>query len=122
MPPEGVDGAEALTARSDLYSLGCAAFFLLTGELPFRASTLMQMLAKHLNEPPKPPSVLRGESIPEALDSLVVRCLAKDPLQRPANGAALLAEVEPIAAAHPWTQEEAIRWWAAVAAPAKAPA
>jgi serine/threonine-protein kinase len=78
----------------------------------------MQMLYKHLNEPPRRPSAVHGVPIPEPLDALVLRCLAKDPTQRPANGAALLTEIEPIAAAHPWAQGDAQRWWAAVASPA----
>jgi serine/threonine-protein kinase len=118
MPPEGVDGAEAMSARSDIYSLGCTAFWMLTGELPFRAGNLMQMLYKHVNEPPRRPSAVHGSTMPEALDALVLRCLAKDPAQRPASGAALLAEIEPIATAHPWSQPDAQRWWAAAVAPA----
>ncbi len=118
MPPEGVEGAGHLSAASDIYSLGCTAFWMLTGELPFRAGSLMQMLYKHVNEAPRKPSAVHGTAIPSALDDLVLRCLSKSPAARPADGKALLAAIEPIAAAHPWGQAEAISWWAAIARPA----
>ncbi|HEX9165240.1 MAG TPA: serine/threonine-protein kinase [Gemmatimonadales bacterium] len=118
MPPEGVEGAGHLSAASDIYSLGCTAFWMLTGELPFRAGNLMQMLYKHVNEAPRKPSAVHGTPIPEALDELVLRCLSKSPAARPADGKALLGEIEPIAAATPWTQADALRWWASVARPA----
>jgi serine/threonine-protein kinase len=118
MPPEGVEGAGHLSAASDIYSLGCTAFWMLTGELPFRAGSLMQMLYKHVNEAPRMPSAVHGTAIPPALDELVLRCLSKSPAARPADGKALLAEMEPIAAAHPWGQADAHRWWAALARPA----
>lgn len=111
MPPEGVDGAEELSAASDIYALGCSAFWMLTGELPFRASSLMQMLYKHANEAPRKPSAVHGLDLPPALDELVLRCLSKSPAARPANGRDLLEALEPIAAAHPWTQAEAHAWW-----------
>jgi len=118
MPPEGVEGAGHLSAASDIYSLGCTAFWMLTGELPFRAGSLMQMLYKHVNEAPRKPSAVHGTAIPAELDELVLRCLSKSPATRPADGKALLAEMEPIAAAHPWGQADAHRWWAALAGPA----
>jgi serine/threonine-protein kinase len=118
MPPEGVEGAGHLSAASDIYSLGCTAFWMLTGELPFRAGSLMQMLYKHVNEAPRKPSAVHGTAIPADLDELVLRCLSKSPAARPADGKALLAAIEPIAAAHPWGQAEALSWWAAVAKPA----
>lgn len=118
MPPEGVEGAGHLSAASDIYSLGCAAFFMLTGELPFRAGNLMQMLYKHVNEAPRKPSAVHGTPIPADLDELVLSCLSKSPAARPADGKALLAVIEPIARAHPWTQEDAHRWWASLVQPA----
>lgn len=113
MPPEGVEGGRVLTATSDVYSLGCVAFFLLTGELLFHRGSLMQMAAAHVSDPPRSPSAVHGEAIPPALDALVLRCLAKRPGDRPADAAVLLAEMEPLALAHPWSVAEAERWWAA---------
>jgi len=85
---EGADG------RADLYSLGCVAFYLLTGRLVFEAGSALQMIARHLYDAPEPPSRYAPE-VPPALDRLVLACLAKRPMERPASaaevGRALLA-------------------------------
>jgi outer membrane protein TolC/ABC-type uncharacterized transport system substrate-binding protein len=73
---EGVDG------RADLYSLGCVAFYLLTGRLVFEAGSALQMIACHLYETPEPPSRYAPD-VPPALDRLVLACLAKRPAERP---------------------------------------
>ena len=112
MAPEGVDGGGALTARSDVYSLGCVAFFLVTGELVFHASSVMQMALKHMEEPPRAPStVLPGNNIMPELDALILRCLSKKPEDRPADAIAFLAQLLPIAQAHPWNPDLAREWW-----------
>src|SRR5262245_2014048 len=92
MAPEGIDGGAALTPASDIYSLGCVAFFILTGDMVFRASSVLQMAIKHSEEQPKAPSsVLGSNGITPELDALVLRCLSKNPADRPADALALLA-------------------------------
>jgi len=102
MPPEGVEGGRVLTARSDVYSLGCVAFFLLTGELLFHRGSLLQMASAHVHDVPRAPSEVHGEAIPAELDELVLRCVAKRPEDRPADASALLAELEPLTRQYPW--------------------
>ena len=112
MAPEGIDGGAALTPASDVYSLGCVAFFILTGDMVFRATSVLQMAIKHSEEQPRTPSsVLPGNGITPELDDLVLRCLSKNPATRPPDALALLALLTPIAQASPWAPEDASEWW-----------
>jgi serine/threonine-protein kinase len=86
--PEQADGQETVDARSDIYSLGALAYFLLTGQPPFAGRTGVKMLAAHLYETPEPPSRRRLE-IPADLEAVVLRCLAKEPAARFADVASL---------------------------------
>jgi serine/threonine-protein kinase len=74
MSPEQAGGTGNLDARSDIYSLGAVAYFLLTGERPFKGSSAVQILAAHLYEPIKPLRSLRAE-IPTDLGAVVLRCM-----------------------------------------------
>ncbi|MFF9403860.1 protein kinase [Streptomyces sp. NPDC014744] len=85
MPPERFDDVPA-DARSDLYSLGCVLYELLTGSTPFQATGPVAMMAAHLNTIPKPPGRVRPD-VPAALDNLVMALLAKAPNDRPASAA-----------------------------------
>jgi serine/threonine-protein kinase len=112
MAPElAQDGA--VDGRADLYSLGCVAYYLLTGRIVFEAETALQMLLKHLQEPPVPPShVARPGTVPPELERLVLACLSKQPSSRPAGAAELSRALEEIRI-EPWTQEQAEYWWTA---------
>ncbi|MBI4499850.1 MAG: protein kinase [Gemmatimonadetes bacterium] len=81
MSPEQAAG-DAVTDRSDVYSLGVVAFELATGRPPFIESSAMGLIAAHMKEAPPDLHSLRGDLDPQLAD-LVNRCLAKDPLQRP---------------------------------------
>jgi serine/threonine-protein kinase len=80
LSPEQARGAP-VTAASDLYSVGIVLYEMLTGKVPFTGDSPIEIAMKHLNEPPKPPSRIRPE-IPEELDQVVLRALAKEPEQR----------------------------------------
>ena len=90
MAPEMALG-ERVDGRADIYALGCVAYFLLTGMLVFEAETTFQMIAKHLQSAPIPPSQRIGKPVPPELERLILKCLAKDPMDRP-QSAALLAQ------------------------------
>jgi len=109
MAPEMATG-EGVDNRADIYALGCVAYHLLTGQLVFQASTTFQMIAKHLQEPPVPPSQRTELAVPPVLDRVTLACLAKKPEDRPGSAAELdrlLAEIK----VEPWTEEQAERWW-----------
>ena len=80
LSPEQARGAP-VTASSDLYSVGIVLYEMLTGKVPFTGDSAIEIAMKHLNEAPKPPSKIRPE-IPDELDAVVLRALAKNPEDR----------------------------------------
>ena len=92
LSPEQALG-EPATPRSDLYSLGIVLYELLTGVVPYRADNPVAVCMKHVTEPLTPPRRL-DPTIPEAVDALVVKLLAKDPADRPASATELLDDIE----------------------------
>ncbi len=87
--PEQFTG-EALTSATDTYSLGCVLYECLTGEVPFPRDREAAVLHAHLNEPPPRPTATRPE-LPEAVDAVVARALAKKPADRFENAGELAA-------------------------------
>jgi serine/threonine-protein kinase len=81
--PEQVRGEE-LDHRADIYSVGVLVYELLTGRLPFRSPTPMDMLLAHATElPPSFADAGLGDSVSPVVEDVVMRCLAKDPNDRP---------------------------------------
>jgi class 3 adenylate cyclase/Tol biopolymer transport system component/tRNA A-37 threonylcarbamoyl transferase component Bud32 len=78
--PEQVEG-RPVDARTDVYSLGCLAYEILSGAQPFRRESEMAVLMAHVQDPPPSLLTLRPE-LPEALDAAVSRAMAKDPAAR----------------------------------------
>ncbi|WP_438010403.1 protein kinase [Sorangium sp. So ce321] len=87
MAPEQVRGELDIDARADVYALGCLLFECLTGKAPFWAEHAFAVLVKVLFEDAPRPSALRVE-VPEAIDLLTERLMAKDRAVRPADAAA----------------------------------
>jgi serine/threonine protein kinase len=86
MAPEMAND-RTVDGRADLYSLGCVAYYLLTGRLVFAGAAPLQTILKHLQQEPEPPSHVTDRPIPPALDELVLACLAKHPEDRPPSAA-----------------------------------
>ncbi|MCA9682205.1 MAG: serine/threonine protein kinase, partial [Myxococcales bacterium] len=87
MAPEQANGAVAIDARADVFSLGCLLYECIVGRPAFAGPNPMAILAKILFD--DPPSLAAEVAVAPALDALLQRLLAKDPLQRPPNGQAL---------------------------------
>jgi serine/threonine protein kinase len=81
MSPEACSGTR-VDARSDIYSLGAVLYFLLTGAPPFTADTGTAVMLAHVNEIPDRPSSRGIQHIPHDLESVVMRCLDKEPVMR----------------------------------------
>jgi len=109
MPPERILGA-VVDERSDLYSLGCVAYWMLTGKTVFRGETTA-MIIDHTQKAPQPPSKAAGIAIPERLEQIVLACLEKAPEKRPQSAVDLWAQLGEVPLENPWTLERAESWW-----------
>jgi serine/threonine-protein kinase len=81
MSPEQIDGSQYLDGRTDIYSLGCVLFEMLTGEPPFKGSTLTAVIANRLAVATPSPRTFR-ELVPEAVDAAVRKAMATVPADR----------------------------------------
>jgi len=114
MAPEMTLG-DRVDGRADLYALGCVAYYLLTGQQVFDGDTAMQVIAKHLQAAPAPPSERVPFTVPPRLEQLVLACLAKKPEDRP-QSAAEVARRLALIDVEPWTNTHAEAWWVATRA------
>ncbi|HEY1815722.1 MAG TPA: serine/threonine-protein kinase [Kofleriaceae bacterium] len=80
MSPEQCRGTGAIDPRSDVYSLGCVMFAMLTGRPPFEAEGAGELIVAHLQQ--QPPRVASIVGVPSAIDDIIQRCMAKEPGQR----------------------------------------
>jgi eukaryotic-like serine/threonine-protein kinase len=95
LSPEQARGAP-VDQTSDLYSVGIVLYELLTGTVPFNGETPVEIAMKHLSQTPEPPSAHRAD-IPEDLDYVVLRALAKDPSERYASAEEMSADLDRVA-------------------------
>ncbi|MFJ3932975.1 protein kinase [Streptomyces sp. NPDC090029] len=94
MAPEQALGG-AVGPYTDLYALGVLLHELLSGDVPFSGSTALGVLHRHLHEAPVPVRRLRPD-VPEPLEALVLRLLAKDPQHRPSGAQEVYAALAPL--------------------------
>jgi serine/threonine-protein kinase len=111
LSPEQAQSKRSLDGRSDLYSLGGLAYFLLTGHPPFTADSPLGMLMAHINEHPRPLCDL-APGVPEDLEAVILRCLAKDPAERFPDADSLEQALGQCRCAGQWTEAQAKAWQA----------
>src|SRR5690606_6357534 len=99
LSPEQARG-ETVDARSDLYSTGCLLFELLTGRPPFIGDSPVSVAYQHVREQPPRPSQYASD-VPQALDQIVLRALAKDRTERYSNAGEFLADLRAFTAGDP---------------------
>ena len=93
MAPEQATDSRGVTASADVYSLGAILYHLLTGRPPFAGETPMEVLHRAEKESPKPPR-LTNQQVPRDLETICLKCLAKEPATRYAWSAALAEDLE----------------------------
>jgi serine/threonine-protein kinase len=96
LSPEQLQGGN-IDTRADIYSTGVVLYEMFTGVLPFDAPTAVEIMIKHLREPPPPPH-LHWPEIPPRLDAAILRCLAKDPDARYRSVEELARDLEGLSA------------------------
>jgi len=111
MPPEMIRSGFELDGRADLYSLGCVAYWLLTGRLVFDATSPVDVMIRHVNHEPEPPSTRTELDVDRDLERIVLQCLRKDRDDRPASALELMARLESLPIAKGWTPERSREWW-----------
>lgn len=110
MSPEQALG-DAVDGRSDLYSLGCVAYWMLTGHQVFEGRSPLETMMQHVHQAPVPPSRRTELLIPQDLEAVIMACLAKAPEHRPQTADALTSQLQAIHIEPAWTAERATRWW-----------
>jgi len=113
MSPEQILGTHEVGPSTDLYAVGCLAYWLLTGAFVFGSATTMEMLTKHARETPLPPSRRSELPVPASFDEIVLACLAKDPAARPASADDLARRLAAVELPAVWSAEHARKWWTA---------
>lgn len=111
LSPEAINQPDLVDARADVYAVGAVGYFLLTGTPVFTGSSIVEICMKHTREIPQAPSQRLGQTIHPELEALLLRCLAKSPLDRPAHAGELLAAIDALAFSSTWTAYDAARWW-----------
>jgi serine/threonine-protein kinase len=118
--PEALKGAAFVDARSDIYSLGAVAYYMLTAQPVFTGSSAVEVFVQHLHSAPVAPSERLGGAVPADLEAIVLRCLAKSSEDRYPTAAELEHALAACAAADEWSADCARAWWqlrAAVSTP-----
>ncbi len=111
MAPEAIRDASSADPRSDLYAVGAVGYFLLTGTPVFAGKSPLETIHHHLQTEPEPLSRRLGRAVPEDLEALILRCLAKDADQRPESAKALAKALAACASVQPWDEAAAQSYW-----------
>ncbi len=110
MAPETATGGE-VDARTDIYSLGCVGYWLVTGHSVFEGTTALQIVMHHVQTPVTPPSARCKLQIPREFEELLLWCLEKDPDRRPASVEKVIGRLDSLDLVQRWTEEQARLWW-----------
>jgi serine/threonine-protein kinase len=111
MAPERIRNPAEASPAVDIYAVGAVAFLLLTGKRVFDAPNELELARIVLEVEAPRASVIAKQSIPRGLDALIARCLAKDPSARPQRIEDLIEVFAAVLTEHPWTHDDAARWW-----------
>jgi serine/threonine-protein kinase len=110
MAPEQALGDSEPDMRSDIYSLGGVAYYLVTGRPPFPGEKAIQVIVAHANQEIVPPSNWCPD-VPKDLEEVILRCLSKRPEDRFQDVVDLREALGRCQAAGQWTADDATAWW-----------
>jgi eukaryotic-like serine/threonine-protein kinase len=111
MSPEAILTPDAVDGRSDLYSLGALAWYMLVGRPPFEGDSVLEVCSQHLQAEPHRPSQALGRTLPADLEDIVLACMAKQAVNRPPDARTLRGALEGCSAANQWSAEQASEFW-----------
>jgi eukaryotic-like serine/threonine-protein kinase len=111
LAPEAITTPGRVGARSDLYSLGCVGYYLLTGKPVFEGANVVEVCGHHLHTQPVPPAERLGRALPDGLCALLLSCLEKDPARRPSFAGAFRESLDALSGVPAWSGEDARSWW-----------
>ncbi|WP_437191288.1 serine/threonine protein kinase [Planctomicrobium sp. SH527] len=117
MSPEQARGDD-VDGRSDIYALGCAAYFMLSGKTPFQEDKAIKLLLAHAQKVPERLAIL-NPSIPADLEQVVMKCLEKLPEDRFQSVLELREALLNCSIDGAWTRTRAVEWWQANGCPQK---
>lgn len=110
MSPEQATGDTKPDARSDIYALGAVAYYLLTGRPVFEETKPIKLILAHAQQQVVPPSH-HQDGLPQELERIVLRCLAKSPADRYQTVEELAQELAACEGSGDWGPEQAAKWW-----------
>jgi len=116
MCPEQFRAYDRLDARSDIYSLGAVAYYLVTGRPPFQGLTIGEIIDAHARDPVEPPANIQP-GVPYDVERIIMRCLAKLPANRFQDMASLDKALGQCECDGKWTEEQAAAWWQRILVP-----
>ncbi len=113
LSPEAITTPEVVEPARDIYAVGAVAYYLLTGRPVFDGANPMQIFQKHMGHTQIPPSEVVGWDIDSDLESIVMRCLAKNANERPMTVGDLWTLLAECRKASRWDRNKAKAWWTA---------
>jgi serine/threonine-protein kinase len=110
LAPECMTDPEALGPATDLYGLGAVGYFLVTGKFVFEGKNALDICLKHVTTTPRAPTEIVPGLAPE-LEAILLRCLAKNPKDRPASAGELATMLRAVPSTSSWSDADAQKWW-----------
>ncbi len=113
LAPENISHPNSIDHRVDIYAVGLVMYFLVSGQKAVTGTAIAEVLHQHLDVAPEKPSYWLGRPVPQALETLIMACLEKDPALRPATAVELQRKLLDLLDMPGWTDADAEAWWAA---------
>jgi serine/threonine-protein kinase len=112
LAPEAITDPKGVGVPADIYGLGAVGYFLLTGKRVFNGKTAIEVCSMKLTQVPAPFADVTTREIPASLETVIMKCLAKEPSGRYASAVELAAALEALGRFTDWDPARARAWWA----------